>query len=114
MAQASVPALGIATVYRQLKALQDDQVIQTVTLPGENPRYELASHHHHHHFQCRQCTRVFDIHACPGDFADIAPPGFAVERHELTLYGLCGDCRTPVRSGSRRAALRPSKAGAVK
>lgn len=107
-AQASVPALGMATVYRQLKALQDEALVQLVVLPGENPRYELSTHHHHHHFQCRQCSRVFDIHACPGDFADLAPSGFAVERHELTLYGLCDACGAPPKPAAKaRRAPKP-------
>jgi Fur family transcriptional regulator, ferric uptake regulator len=93
-AQADVPGLGIATVYRNLKALVEEGVLRTVTLPAENARYEPAVHRHHHHFQCTQCQRVFDVHACPGDFAQLAPPGFQVEDHELTLYGLCAECST--------------------
>ncbi len=91
-AQQQVPGLGIATVYRNLKALVDEGELQPVNLPGENPRFELAGRHHHHHFQCRQCDRVFDVHACPGDLSALAPQGFTVEDHDLTLYGRCKDC----------------------
>jgi Fur family ferric uptake transcriptional regulator len=101
-AQGQAPGLGIATVYRNLKALVEDGDIRLVNLPGENPRYELADRSHHHHFQCRQCQRVFDIDACPGDMTSMAPPGFTVEDHELTLYGLCKDCSRP-RTGRARA-----------
>jgi Fur family ferric uptake transcriptional regulator len=52
----------------------------------------LADHHHHHHFQCQQCQKVFDVHACPGDLSRLAPPGFTVKDHDLTLYGDCKDC----------------------
>jgi Fur family ferric uptake transcriptional regulator len=91
-AQRVLPALGMATVYRNLKLLVDGGEVQPVELPGEPPRYESAHQGHHHHFQCRVCERVFDMHRCPGDFARLAPQGFQVERHELTLYGLCADC----------------------
>lgn len=101
-AQAEVPALGIATVYRNLKQLAEAGEIQSVELPGEAPRFEPGGHHHHHHFSCTVCHRVFDVHACPGDMQKLAPPGFAVERHELTLYGRCGECAAP-RSGRRSA-----------
>ncbi|RYF42341.1 MAG: transcriptional repressor [Comamonadaceae bacterium] len=87
-----VEGLGMATVYRNLKALLDDGEIQTVHLPGENPRYESAGHAHHHHFQCTVCTRAFDVHACPGNLQGLAPKGFTVESHDLTLYGRCADC----------------------
>lgn len=92
-AQRDVPALSLATVYRNIKALVEAGEIQPVELPGDFPRYELAGHQHHHHFRCRVCDRVFDVHACPGDMQKLAPRGFTVEGHELTLYGTCSDCR---------------------
>jgi Fur family transcriptional regulator, ferric uptake regulator len=94
-AQAQTPRLGLATVYRNLKALVEEGVLCTVELPGENPRFELAGRQHHHHFQCLDCQRVFDVHACPGDLSRLAPPGFTVLDHELTLYGRCGECAAP-------------------
>ncbi len=106
-AQAEVPALSLATVYRNLKTLVDEGDITTVTLPGDSPRYEPAQHAHHHHFQCTTCKRVFDVHDCPGDLARLAPKGFTVESHELTLYGRCDTCAPPRASVLRR---RTSKA----
>lgn len=91
-AQVQVPGLSIATVYRNLKGLQEEGELRSVTLPGENPRFELACDSHHHHFQCLNCQRVFDVHACPGDLSRLAPPGFRVEAHDLTLYGRCQEC----------------------
>jgi Fur family transcriptional regulator, ferric uptake regulator len=94
-AQLEVPGMGLATIYRNLKSLVEAEELQVVQLPGENPRYERVGHSHHHHFQCRNCSRVFDVHACPGNLAKLAPEGFSVEDHELTLYGRCADCRLP-------------------
>lgn len=93
-ASKEVSQLGMATVYRNLKLLVDEGSLKVVTLPGESARYEStsAAGHHHHHFQCTSCQRVFDVHACPGDIEHMAPKGFSVERHELTLYGRCADC----------------------
>ena len=94
-AQLEVPGMGLATVYRNLKSLVEAEELKVVQLPGENPRYERMGHSHHHHFQCRNCNRVFDVHACPGNIAKLAPEGFSVEDHELTLYGRCAECRLP-------------------
>ncbi len=93
-ARAEVSGMGIATVYRNLKLLVDDGSVQAVALPGDSPRYESTRLAHHHHFQCRACQRVFDVHGCPGALGQLAPAGFVVESHELTLYGRCADCRT--------------------
>lgn len=104
-AQRLVPAMGLATVYRNLKLLAESGDIQSVDLPGEPPRFESARHGHHHHFQCRDCGRVFDVHQCPGDLAQMAPQGFVVERHELTLYGVCAHCAAP--SSAKKALRKP-------
>lgn len=91
-AQATVPGLGIATVYRHLKALQVDARVRTLELPGQPVRYEWIVQAHLHHFHCQRCNRVYPLDGCPGQIEQIAPAGFVVERHELTLHGLCGDC----------------------
>ncbi|MCX2864269.1 transcriptional repressor [Paucibacter sp. PLA-PC-4] len=105
-AQEKVPALSLATVYRCIKALLDAGEVSAVSLPGDSPRYESAQHEHHHHFQCTQCLRVFDVHKCPGELAGLAPAGFTVERHELTLYGRCNDCPVPASGKSKTQAHR--------
>jgi Fur family ferric uptake transcriptional regulator len=84
--------LGIATVYRTINSLVDSGWLVPVELPGEPPRYERSGSAHHHHFRCRTCTRVFEIHGCPGDLKDLAPAGFRLESHEVVLYGLCARC----------------------
>lgn len=91
-AQAEVLGLCLATVYRNLKSLLDEGDISLVNLPGDSARYESAKHSHHHHFQCHECKRVFDVHGCPGDLQQLAPKGFTVDHHELTLYGRCDEC----------------------
>jgi len=99
-AQRAVPSLNLSTVYRHLKALHDSASIVKVDLPGQAARFEAPCHdaraakpgHHHHHFHCSDCDRVFPIHACPGGMAHLAPPGFEVWRHDLTLHGRCASC----------------------
>ena len=106
LAQASVASLNLSTIYRQLSALQDEERIVKVLLPGQAAaRFEAACHddhgehghrdatHHHHHFHCNRCDRVYPLHACPGSMQDLVPKGFVVEAHEITLSGLCAQCR---------------------
>ena len=91
-AQAEVPGLGAATVYRTLKALVADGVVVAVELPGEPPRYEPAGAKHHHHFRCRDCDRVFEVPGCAKGISALVPRGFELEGHELVLYGRCRGC----------------------
>jgi len=87
-----LPSLGIATVYRTVKALLADGALHTVELPGAPARYELAGKRHHHHFHCRACDGVFEVEACPAGIRRLLPGGFRLERHEIILYGLCAGC----------------------
>ena len=99
LARESVPTLNLSTIYRQIGALQDEARLVKVLLPGQAARYEPVcgqghgdAGHHHHHFHCRVCDRVFALHACPGPMQELAPAGFVVEAHEITLRGRCAAC----------------------
>lgn len=93
-ARRDVGGLGIATVYRNIRALLDERWLVTVDLPGEAARYELAGQDHHHHFRCRRCERVFDIPCAVAAFDDALPAGFHLDRHDVVLHGTCADCST--------------------
>lgn len=89
-----IPALSIATVYRNLRDLQKEKRVAVVPMPGDRPLYEsvAALAQHHHHFQCTRCRRVFDIGGCPDGLESMLPAGFRLEHHEMTLYGHCAEC----------------------
>ncbi|WP_432797317.1 Fur family transcriptional regulator [Poriferisphaera sp. WC338] len=93
-AASSLCEVGIATVYRIVKTLHEDEQISCVVLPDGQNRYENAHLGHHHHFRCKQCGRVFDLHLCPVSLPEgtTLPGGFVVDGHELTLFGLCPEC----------------------
>lgn len=89
-----MPQLSLATIYRTVRSLQDDQRLVAVALPGEPDRYEtkFRSELHHHHFYCDSCGRVFDIPGCGLHIESDAHHGFKVSRHEVMLYGECREC----------------------
>jgi len=91
-AQAQVPNMGLATVYRTVKHLTESRDLIVVDVPGEPQRYELAGKEHHHHFSCRQCGRMFEMDGCPGDLERLVPRGFIMEDHEVFIYGRCREC----------------------
>ena len=87
------PGLGIATVYRNIKALLEAEEISEVALPGEPPRYEAAGKGHHHHFRCERCEKVFELGgACLPDLKNALPRGFRVTSHEVLVHGVCAAC----------------------
>jgi len=95
-----IEGLGIATVYRNIKALVEEGWLTPVDLPGEPSRYEVSGKAHHHHFHCQVCKRVFDLPGCPVQVKPQLPDGFVALTHELVLYGNCDQCSL---SAGRRA-----------
>ena len=87
-----VDGLGIATVYRAVNALIEDDWIAPVEIPGAPTRYERSEKGHHHHFRCENCDRVFDIGGCLENLRTLAPPKFTITSHDVTLYGRCANC----------------------
>ncbi|MEW6034603.1 MAG: transcriptional repressor [Chloroflexota bacterium] len=92
LARNEVASIGVATVYRNLRALQSEGQIQQVDLPGQPSRWEVVSGGHHHHFLCRTCDRLFEIQGCPGGLTRLLPEGYTLAEHELLLRGQCDAC----------------------
>ena len=93
MTRTRLPRIGIATVYRAIRDLLASGWLRAVDVPGEPSRYERAGKPHHHHFLCRSCDSLWEVSACPPDIDHLAPAGFVTQEHEITLYGMCQECR---------------------
>jgi Fur family ferric uptake transcriptional regulator len=106
-AQTMSPGVGQATVYRTIKAFLAQGWIESIELPGEPPRYEVAGKHHHHHFHCQTCDGVFEIAGCALKLEKGLPPGFKLENHEVVLYGTCDRCSTGRPAPGQPSATRP-------
>jgi len=99
------PGLGIATVYRALRILMDMGAVEVVEIPGAPPHYERKHPQHHHHFLCEVCQKVFEIEACTSGIDQLAPAGYTVKRHSLTLYGVCADAQCANKPATQQVAL---------
>ena len=93
-ASRQVKTIGLRTVYRIVRKLEDEDEITAVTLPSHPDRYEPSevANKHHHHFHCTNCDRLYDVDGCPGRLKSLLPDGFVLTEHELTLKGLCAAC----------------------
>ncbi len=92
LAKKEVAGLGIATVYRNLKNLQNEGWIVPVDLPGQPSRWGKTPGDHHHHFLCRTCDRLLEIHACPQNLSHLLPDGYTLEEHDILFRGQCDAC----------------------
>ena len=98
LAQQKVTGLGMATVYRTIKALSDEGWLVPVEVPGAPPRYEVRGKAHHHHFHCLKCGKLFELEGCLERLGKLIPPSFRVVDHVILLYGYCTTCDRTVSS----------------
>ena len=91
-ARAAVRALGMATVYRNLKRLVAEGAVQVITLPGEIPRYEMTEVGAPPPLPVHDLSSRLRRSRVPGEPASSGTPRFPVEHHDVTLYGRCSDC----------------------
>ncbi|MBE7091104.1 MAG: transcriptional repressor [Clostridiales bacterium] len=88
LVQAKLPGIGIATVYRNLRALAEAGVI--LRLDGADTERYDGNPKDHAHFYCETCKRVTDISlptACITALKKVQNSPF-----QLTFKGICGSC----------------------
>ncbi|GAC1311425.1 MAG: transcriptional repressor [Vulcanimicrobiaceae bacterium] len=116
-AQTTIGGLGIATVYRSIRALLDDGWLIPIDVPGKGVLYELAGKEHHHHFSCTTCHRVYELDGCASDVAVPLPRGFSASGHDVTIFGRCASCASDRKAAVRKKAVvrkAPAKEPAAK
>lgn len=91
-----IGSVSVQAVYHLLDALTAAGLVHRVDLAGFPARYERRTASHHH-LACRRCGHLEDVDcsAEDGPCVHLADrQGFAVERAEVTFWGLCPRCRT--------------------
>lgn len=90
------PSVGMATVYRTMKLLEEAEVASARDYEGRT-LYEVAvGKAHHDHLMCETCGRVVEflsdeIEKHQDEIA--ARHGFVLRRHRHELFGICADCK---------------------
>ena len=90
--------IGLATVYRNLRALAEDGDIDMLMAPDGESLYRMCDlDHHHHHLVCRQCLRSEEI---SGENMEsvlaslVESHGFTNLEHSLEIFGICPACQS--------------------
>ncbi len=88
------PRISRGTVYRDLKALDEEGILRRLSMPTDPDHFDSRIDDHYH-FLCRGCNRVTDTELPYNEelnFASHGLPGYQVEWHRLILVGLCPEC----------------------
>ena len=91
------PGLGKATVYRNLKLLEEARIISKVEFGDGHFRYELCQgREHHDHLICEKCRESVEVVDQQIELLQeilANKHGFQLTGHRLYLYGLCKKCK---------------------
>lgn len=86
------PGIGIATIYRNLKLFCQQGLVQKIEV-GDGLDHFDADISQHYHFYCTNCGRVIDVDMPPLEINHALPCGLVAERHQLTFFGKCNECK---------------------
>lgn len=85
--------VGLATVYRALNAMAEDERVDMLRVDDGEARYRLCeTTAHHHHLVCRECGRTVEIEGPAVESwaeAVAAEHGFRAVSHTLEVFGTC-------------------------
>ena len=95
LAKAKMPSISLATVYNNLHALEEEQIIRRISGDGGPDRYDNAFAPHGH-LMCTVCGGVFDVDL-PGIEAILLEyVGSDVDSYEVKVRGRCARCKFAV------------------
>jgi len=94
-AKEMLPTISFATVYNSLRFLKDSGHISEISFGNGASRFDRITSRHDHAL-CTRCGKLVDMHIeLPKEIAEIASSysNFQAESLELTLRGLCPECK---------------------
>lgn len=90
-----IPNIGISTVFRTLKLLEEAGLAHSVKISEEEKSYEYNPTHHHH-LICSECHAAVEfIHPTLERIMEEIPIsyGFVARDHNLQIFGICENCQ---------------------
>ncbi|MEJ2467779.1 MAG: Fur family transcriptional regulator [Campylobacterales bacterium] len=87
---------GIATIYRTLSLLENEDIVTSLSFGTQGKKYELGAKEHHDHMICTECgaiTEFVDEEIEKRQHAIAEAHGFLMTDHSMQIYGICAECR---------------------
>jgi Fur family ferric uptake transcriptional regulator len=91
------PGVGMATVYRTMRLLEEAGLVQARHFGSGPTLYEVSvGRPHHDHLVCEECGQILEFVNEPIERLQekvAAQHGFELLRHRHELFGVCARCR---------------------
>ena len=86
------PSIGLATVYRTVKVLTDEGLIQKITIKDGSVHYDY-NRDQHCHLVCTICNTIIDVDINKACEIKKEIEGFKVLKTDLQIHGICKNCQ---------------------
>ena len=87
------PTLSLATIYKNIILMQENNVIIEVPMNGKKSKYELKKDDHIH-LICQECGEIKDTSISPQTQEALVIENFQLNSSQINLYGLCQTCQS--------------------
>ncbi|PAF52318.1 Fur family transcriptional regulator [Helicobacter sp. 13S00477-4] len=87
------PSISLATVYKNITALYEANILREVKAPAQKQRYELSSDHHIH-VACEKCGKLEDIRVDVSSISNECAKitGYTLYDTSAIFIGICPEC----------------------
>ncbi len=87
------PTLSLATIYKNIIMMQENNVIVEVPMNGEKSKYELKKDEHMH-LICEACGHIKDTEITSATKEALVIENFQLKASQINLFGLCEQCQS--------------------
>ena len=93
LAKEKLPTISRATVYNNLKALEEEQIIRRINGEDGSARYD-NSYIPHGHLFCTSCRRIYDFDIPNFNLTLSRCSDAVIDSYELVVKGVCQSCNS--------------------
>ncbi|HEY0826548.1 MAG TPA: Fur family transcriptional regulator [Bacilli bacterium] len=91
--KAKYPTVSLDTIYRNLRLLNEMNVLEQFHLSDTIKFKARCQTHHHHHVICVGCEKTYTFEFCPMQYVSGLPEQFNILNHKFEIFGHCADCK---------------------
>lgn len=96
MVSVQFPTTSIATIYKTVALLKQENEVLEISFPDGSNRYDGNKPYPHPHLICTRCKKIIDPDL--SSLEDLAKEvtretGFQIATHRVDFFGLCRECQ---------------------
>jgi len=93
MLQDKFPSLSLATIYKNINKMINNNFLSEVNIPNQKSVYELVKKEHSH-IVCSKCNEIIDINLNISNIINDAEnkTSYQIEQSSIIFNGICPKC----------------------